>query len=407
MTALETCRICSEGALERVLELGRQPVSSHFTKLACEQVFERDLALAVCRTCGGIQLAQPFPFRTLVPPFDWIAYREPESHLDAAVDWLTQIEGLDHSSRILGLSAKDKTTVERLERLGYTDTRMLDLSADLGADYPNANIESVHGLMTTERARELAQRIGPMDLVIARHVLEHAEAPLAFLEALKLLLRPGGVLLLEVPDCRGNLERQDYCMLWEEHNSYFTPDTLAPTFAFAGLVDLGHTIHPYPFEDVIVAAVRKPVAGDVAELGFDRQAVERNVALARAYGAAFAGWTARQDTLFTQMTADGRKLAAYGAGHLTCAFLNFHGFTRHFAMVIDDTPVKQGLHLPKAGLPIRPGSALAPAQIAACLMGFGPEVEDKVIAKNEAFVVGGGAFYSMFADSRRSIRALL
>lgn len=407
MMPAEACRICGQGVPERVLELGQQPVSSHFTKLACEEVVERDLALAVCGTCGGIQLAQPFPFRMLVPPFDWISYREPESHLDAAVQWLTGLEGLDRSSKILGLSAKDKTTVERLERLGYTDTRTLDLGADLGADYPNANIESVHGLMTAERARELLDRIGPMDLVIARHVLEHAEAPLAFLEALKILLRPGGILLLEVPDCRANLERQDYCMLWEEHNTYFTPDTLAPTFAFAGLVDLGHTIHPYPFEDVIVAAVRKPVDGAVAELGFDRRSVERNVALARAYGAAFAGWTARQDALFTQMTADGRKLAAYGAGHLTCAFLNFHGFTRHFAMVIDDTPVKQGLHLPKAGLPIRPASALDPAQIAACLLGFGPEVEDKVVAKNDEFVAGGGAFYSMFADSRRSIRALL
>lgn len=407
MTGSDVCRICRKASLERVLDLGRQPVSSHFTQMACEEVVERDLALGVCATCGGIQLAQTFPFRMLVPPFDWIAYREPEAHLDAAVAWLTGIEGVDRHARILGLSAKDKTTVERLERLGYTNTRLLDLVDDLGADYPNANIESVHGLMTLERAQDILTRIGPMDVVIARHVLEHAEAPLAFLEALKLLLRPGGVLLLEVPDCRANLERQDYCMLWEEHNTYFTPDTLAPAFAFAGFVDLGHTIHPYPFEDVIVAAVRKPVADDVAELGFERLAVERNVALARAYGAAFAGWTDRQNALFEQMTADGRKLAAYGAGHLTCAFLNFHGFTRHFAMVVDDTPVKQGLHLPKAGLPICPASALDPARIAACLLGFGPEVEDKVVAKNEAFAAGGGAFYSMFADSRRSIRTLL
>jgi SAM-dependent methyltransferase len=401
------CRICEKSNLETVLRLGCQPVSTHFTTRPCAPVPERDLSLAVCSACGVVQLAEPFPFQMLIPPFDWIVYREPEAHLDSVVNWLLQQDSITPTSRILGLSAKDKTTVERLERLGYTDTRLIDLASDLGADDANANIESVHGLMTEAKARSLVKRIGQFDLVIARHVLEHAQAPLAFLESLKHLLVPGGILLLEVPDCRGNLERQDYCMLWEEHNSYFTPDAISPMLASARLQNLGSTIHFYPFEDVIVVAARRPAHENVVKTDFDSSAAARNLALAKAYGQAFAAWTERQDALFARLTADGRKLAAYGAGHLTCAFLNFHGFAHYFAMVIDDTPAKQGLYLPKAGLPIRPATALDPALISACLMGFGPEVEEKVIAKSANFIAGGGAFYSMFADSKRSIRALL
>ena len=39
---------------------------------------EHELALAVCRSCGLVQLAEPFPYQDLTPPYDWITYREPE-----------------------------------------------------------------------------------------------------------------------------------------------------------------------------------------------------------------------------------------------------------------------------------------------------------------------------------------
>jgi hypothetical protein len=107
------------------------------------------------------------------------------------------------------------------------------------------------------------------------------------------------------------------------------------------------------------------------------------------------------------MTADGRKLAAYGAGHLTCAFLHFHGVAQHFEFVVDDTPQKQNLFLPKSGLPIVPRDRLTADRIAACLFGLSPQSEDHVISKNKAYLESGGKFYSIFADSKRSIRALL
>lgn len=406
MTRLVRCRLCERKEAEVVLDLGRQPVSSHFTAVAGAETVQSPMALSACRHCGLIQLAEPFPYRTLTPPYDWMTFREPEKHLDDAVERLIRIEGVHRNARVLGLSVKDKTTIDRMERLGFANTRTLDVYKDLGADYPNASIESVYALMTADKARALAARDGQVDVLIARHVLEHADEPKAFLEALKLLLSPGGILLLEVPDCRGNLEKQDYCMLWEEHASYFTPDTLSPLLACVGLLDEGSAIYPYPFEDVIVLAARKPAQTGEASVAFDTAAAARNLALARAYGEAFEGWTKQYEALFDRLTADGRKLATYGAGHLTCAFLNFHGLARYFDVAIDDTPVKQGLHLPGAALTIAPNAALDAKRIAACLMGFGPEVEDKVIAKNAHFTAGGGTFYSMFADSPRSVRKL-
>ena len=137
------------------------------------------------------------------------------------------------------------------------------------------------------------------------------------------------------------------------------------------------------------------------------EAVARNVALTRQYAEAFGLWTERYRQWCERLTRDGRKLALYGAGHLSAAFVNFHGLGEYFALVVDDTPQKQGLHLPGCGLPIVAKDRLNSNQIAACLMGFAPQIEDKVIANNAGFQESGGSFYSIFADSKRSIRNVL
>jgi hypothetical protein len=403
---MSVCRVCGAGPVERALELGPQPVSSHFAA-AGQAVVTHDLSLGVCLACDVVQLVEPFPFRDLVPPYDWITYREPEEHLDAVVDTLRSRVTLPPDAVVLGLSFKDRSTLDRLKRLGYARCHLIDVVQDLGSTTPNANIESVPGLLTPDVARRIRGERGPAHLIIARHVLEHAEEAGRFVARLNDMLAPGGTLVLEVPDCTANLQRQDYTMLWEEHVSYFTPETLPQILAGPGLTAIGLDIHPFPFEDVLVLTA---VKGDGRADGTHTvaaEAVARNVALTRQYAEAFGPWTERYRQLCRRLTRDGRKLALYGAGHLSAAFVNFHGLGEYFAFVVDDTPQKQGLHLPGCGLPIVARDRLNSDQIAACLMGFAPQIEDKVIANNACFHEAGGSFYSIFADSKRSIRNAL
>jgi hypothetical protein len=398
------CLVCRSESLASVLQLGPQPVSSHFTAAHDQASKLHDLNLAVCHACGVVQLTQPIPHADLVPAYDWITYREPETHLDLVVARALDLDGLRKDSTIVGLSFKDTTTLDRFRNHGFSRVRSIDAATELGASTAHAGVESIQALFTPETARAIADRNGPADLVIARHVAEHAERPHQFMAALGALLAPGGHLIIEVPDCRANLERQDYTMVWEEHVLYLTPETLPQMLAAAGCVPIAADIHPFPFEDVIVLTARKDAA---SQLKPEPEAVLRNVALAKAYGDAFGGWTQNYRALFDKFTLGGKRLAAYGAGHLTAAFLNFHGLSDYFACVIDDTPQKQGLFLPGANLPIVARSRLLDGDIAHCLFGLAPQTEDKVIANNTEFVARGGQFHSMFADSPRSIRKLI
>jgi hypothetical protein len=403
---MKSCLVCGQVHVERMLDFGAQPVSSHYRRAAREAAETYPQALGLCRACGVVQLDPPVPYKALVPSFDWIAYREPETHLDAVVDRIMALPNVGPKCVAAGISYKDATTVERLARRGLARTWMIDPKDDLGATDPNANIETVHGLLTIEAAQTMAERRGPADLLIVRHIAEHAGTPARFMEALDALLAPGGYMVIEVPDCERSLALRDYTMVWEEHSLYFTRDTLPALLEQGPFETVDLEVHPYPFEDVLVLYAQKKTADVAGNTDAARPKTHATLALVDAYAAEFEARKEKIRTALKGLRQDG-PLALYGAGHLTCTFMGVHGVADRFDFVVDDTPQKQGLYLPGSGLPIVSREHLARSNVAHCLLGLAPELEDKVIGNNGKFVDRGGIFHSIFAASSRAIHSLI
>jgi hypothetical protein len=396
--------MCTEVAVETLLDLGPQPVSSHLTISPTAEVVQHRLQLGACQACGLVQIIEPFPYRSLVPPFEGLIYREPEQHLDAMVQRAIALPGVERTSTIAGITYKDQSTLDRFTRLGFERTWCVDLALDLGVSDPCANIETVQALLTPETVAEIVGRRGPVDVLIVRHILEHAENPERLLRALAMLLREGGYMIVEVPDCEGNIARQDYTMIWEEHTLYFTTKTFEAVMAAANCRNLGTDTAPYTFENCLIQYGQKINAEDSKTSPRTRDA---DLRIIRDYASSFSRWTQEYHALLADYARSGRHVALYGAGHLTCAFANFHDLAEQIAFVVDDTPQKQGRYLAKCGLSVRPKEALDATQTPLCLLGFSPEIEEKVIANNSEFVAAGGQFSSIFAASVRSMRKLL
>ena len=79
---------------------------------------------------------------------------------------------------------------------GTLETWGIDINADALAIAEKAGHRTVHGAF--EKESELPD--GYFDIIIARHVIEHVEDPVAFASRARDLLRPGGVFLAATPD---------------------------------------------------------------------------------------------------------------------------------------------------------------------------------------------------------------
>jgi SAM-dependent methyltransferase len=324
----------------------------------------------------------------------WITYNEPEGHLDQMVDDLIRLTGLETGARIVGLSYKDDTTLARFNRRGFANTYRFDIEQDLGIADPLAGLETIQFSMTTKWADELVQKHGQADLLLARHLIEHAHAPAHFLDALARLAKPTGFLVFEMPESNKFLAACDYSFVWEEHIAYFTAETVSRLMQHASLDPWAVMTYEYPLEDSLVAVVRPVLPGKASA-----EPMAAEIALGREYGKRFADARERTRGDLSRLKNEGKRVAVFGAGHLAAKFLNLFDLQELVYCVIDDNPYKLGLRMPGSGVPVRPSSVLIDEKIDLCLLSLSPESEKKVIAAKQAYVDQGGQFRSIFTLS--------
>jgi 2-polyprenyl-3-methyl-5-hydroxy-6-metoxy-1,4-benzoquinol methylase len=73
------------------------------------------------------------------------------------------------------------------------------------------------------------------DLIFEVDVLEHLENPAAFLRRQAGYLAPGGLIVVNVPDCGRSIERGDISMALHQHVNMFDAASLTASFKAAGL----------------------------------------------------------------------------------------------------------------------------------------------------------------------------
>ena len=385
------CRCCLEGALEVVVDFGLQPICSHFSPSASGPGPRHPLVLAWCVRCGQLQLQDPPPVALLRPPHPWITYIEPEGHLDRLVEELCALPGAGPQWRVGGVTYKDASTLERFRRRGWSNLWQLDPVTDLGIA-PGANdLATLQEALTVDRTRRAAERLGRVDLLLVRHVLEHAHEPAGFLAAIQELVTPGGVIVFECPDSSAAFWHREFTVVWEEHALYFTPPLFARFFELFGMDLERMQIFPYPVENSLVALVRPGLPRAVAfpsaaELESERRQMRRYAVEFPRKKAAWRAWFATGH----------KRVAAFGAGHSTCAFINLFDLGAMIEFVADDHPKKQGLFLSGTGVPVRPSAELETSGVTTCLLGLSPESEAKVLARQEGARRRGVEFLSIF-----------
>jgi len=384
-----SCRSC-QGIVSTLVNFGEQPITNRFVseKNRREKEYLHQLSLGSCVECGLIQLIELPPHQDLKPHLDWISYIEPESHLSSLADFISQLPGINHQSTFVGIAYKEDPLLQRLGTLGFQDFYRLDPTKDLFIHDGTAGLETIQAIIS-------GQKIIPSkkaDVVIARHILEHAFQISDFIAGIKNFCHDNSLVIFEIPDCSKIFAFSDYSFIWEEHTAYFTELTLRRALEKNGLEVLHLIRYPYAIEDSLVAitkpsdAQRGPHCGSITSQGFFSTSLE---VMADKYTSALSSYKL--------------KGVLFGAGHLAATFVNLYKLGNYFDCVIDDDPNKIGLFMPGSKLPIHSSQILNEREYPLCIMTLSPESEQKVMKKYSSFAENGGIFASAFCCSQYSL----
>ena len=333
------CRCCREPGLERVLDLGVQPVADWLVRrdAPLEAECRHPLALVMCPSCVLLQLA----------PF------EGEEH----------VRGHVHSGSTSSTVAKhDAAWADELMRRLRLGPASVVVEADGGGD-------GVARALAARGARVLpAAECVPRgaDVVIANHSLAHA---LDLREAVAELITPlatGGTVAVEFHHGARLLADNQFDLVCHPHRMYLSVAALVKAFAHHGFrIEEANEI---PVHGGSVRIYARQGDGGTGATVQQLLATERAVGLDGVSGhRRLAGQvevvSAKVRDFLVQARAGGIKVLGYGAPSRASTLLNHCRITSELLpATVDRATSKQGWALPGCRVPIHPPGLLAELQ---------------------------------------------
>jgi SAM-dependent methyltransferase len=222
---IRPCRFCGAGVRRTFADLGMSPLCESYpspSDLNRGEIYY-PLHVYVCDQCFLVQLEQ---YESAEHIFSDYAYFS--SYSDS---WLKHAENYCHKMiERLGLS-RESFVVEVASNDGYLLQYFVERNVPALGIEPAANVAKVaveKGVPTLVRffgvqlAEELAAEGRCADLVLGNNVLAQVPDLNDFVEGLKILLKPDGVLTLEFPHLLRLMEHNEFDTIYHEHFSYFS-----------------------------------------------------------------------------------------------------------------------------------------------------------------------------------------
>lgn len=383
-----------------LLDLGEHPIAHRLVTDPHAAEYVHPVALRYCENCGLIQLTDPIPPKLLYTEYSWLSAWKPQAHIPRLVSMIGAMPGVTRDAKIVEVGCNDGTFLEALRKEGYRNVIGIEPAQDAIRAAKGKGLDVIHGYFGLEAAQSLVAARGKFDVFVTRQVLEHVIALGDFRDGMRTVLRPGGHVMIEVPNFDFSLATMDYSAIWEEHVNHFTLDTLTRFYAGGGFRVLGSETAPFCGEALITVA---EYTGTPAVSPVSRAAPGREQALAfRDY------WPKYKQALVRYLAAyhdGGRKVAVYGAGCRACCVINYAGLGPYIDAVLDDQPEKQGKYMPGSHLPIVSGETLEKDGYDLCMLAVNAENEHKVIARHAAYEQKqAGRFVSLLPPSDRLLQ---
>jgi 2-polyprenyl-3-methyl-5-hydroxy-6-metoxy-1,4-benzoquinol methylase len=318
--------------------------------------------------CGNCLLVQLDEFES--PEHIFGDYLYFSSFSDA---WLAHCRAYaDRMVERFGLGAKSQV-VEVASNDGYLLQYFLPHGVPVLGVEPAANVAQTaiaKGIPTevaffgTATAQRLRARGVEADLIAGNNVLAHVPRLLDFVEGLHILLKPDGVVTIEVPHLLRLIAENQFDTIYHEHFSYFSLLVLDALFArvHMRIVDVeelwthGGSLRVYVRQADAAGSPTEAVADVLAR---ERAAGLDGLSAYRRFASQVVRTKCDVLAFFVEAARRGQTVVGYGAPAKGNTLLNYCGIGPELMpFTVDRSPHKQGLYLPGTRIPVRAPEAL-------------------------------------------------
>lgn len=351
------CRICNKDLEKPFLSLGNMPLSNSLVTDPFIQEKYYPLDVYLCQDCCMIQtpefeLAKNI-FSTFYPYFSsysdtWL------KHCKNYVDMMMSKYNYDKNSLVIEIGSNDGYLLQYFKEYGVKILG-IESSESVAITAIKKNIPTDIEYFDKNYAIKMTKDGNIADLIIANNVLAHNPDLHDFVEGLKHILKPEGVITIEFPHLLNLIQKCEFDSIYAEHFSYFSLYAVRKLFKIHDLIiyDVeeipthGGSLRIYAKHDTGIG-----ISTNIKTI-LEREKKELIIDSYNSFESSIK--TIKEDLikLLTKLKSENKKIIGYGAAAKAATLLNYCEIgTGLIDYIADLNPIKQGKFMPGSHVPI-------------------------------------------------------
>ncbi|MBI4219535.1 MAG: methyltransferase domain-containing protein, partial [Chloroflexi bacterium] len=342
-----SCRSCLQGPLKPIASLGKIPLANALVSASTLDMAEPayPLDLVFCSACGLVQITETVPPERLFREYLYFSSFSDTmlEHAHRLVERLVIERGLDGRSLVIELASNDGYLLQyfverRIPVLG------VEPALNVAAAARSKGVPTISDFFGEETAWQMLGRGVRADVVIANNVLAHVSDLNGFVEGIRILLKPRGLAVIEVPYVKDMIDRCEFDTIYHEHLCYFSVTALHRLLERHGLslTDVERLpLHGGSLRLFVAHAGNAPRPSVAGVLSDERTAGVDGIDFYQTFAGRMETLKTTLCVLLHELRHRGHKIAAYGAAAKGAVLLNYCGIGPELVdFVVDRNPHK-------------------------------------------------------------------
>ncbi|MAF36512.1 hypothetical protein CL622_05340 [archaeon] len=362
ITEQKSCRLTGSQKLEAVVDFGMVPLANNLPLVnKSNNVKKYPLKLQFCSDSYGCQLSYTAPPKKL---FDHYLYVTSTSntlreHFEKYASNIYKYLNLSKESLVVDIGSNDGLLLKNFKKLGARVVGVEPASNICDIAIKNG-VDTVNGYFNEYIVKNIITVKGKADVITVNNAFPHIADIHGLTSSINSLLKPNGVLILEVQYLLDTLKTVTFDNVYHEHLSYFSTLSLVEFFKT-------YNMELFKIEKVNThgGSLRVFIKKQECNIQIDKS-VDEQIKIEKEYGLdtikPYQDFNKKINdrkinllNLLKKLKGDNKKIVGYGAPAKATTLLNFFGVNNDFLdYIIEDNELKHGREVPGTNIPIVP-----------------------------------------------------